>query len=109
MVARGMLHKLGYRVTLAEDGLQALELVRNQDFDLVLMDIQMPGMNGMDATRIIRREFPDRKLPILALTANAMKGDEQEYLSAGMDACLTKPIQLNILAETLREWCPVAT
>ncbi len=109
MVARGMLKKLGYEVTLAENGLDALELLRDpeQAFDLILMDIQMPGMNGMEVTRIIRNEFPDRQLPILALTANAMKGDEQEYLASGMDACLTKPIQIDKLAEVLKEWHPV--
>ncbi|MEZ5451665.1 MAG: ATP-binding protein [Thiothrix sp.] len=108
LVAKGMLTKLGYKVTLAETGFQAVELLRSQDdFDLVLMDIQMPGMNGVEATRIIRNEFPDRPLPILALTANAMKGDEQEYLAAGMDACLTKPIQIVQLAAALREWCRV--
>ena len=107
MVARGMLTKLGYQVSLAENGFQALELLRHADFDLVLMDIQMPGMNGMETTRAIRSEFPDRQLPILALTANAMKGDEQEYLAAGMDACLTKPIQIDKLAEVLREWRPL--
>lgn len=108
MVAKGMLKKLGYTVTLAENGFQAIELLRSQDFDLVLMDIQMPGMNGVEATKIIRSEFPDNRLPILALTANAMKGDEQEYLGVGMDACLTKPVQIDKLAEALREWCPVA-
>lgn len=107
MVARGMLKKLGYKVSLAENGFQAIDLVRQEEFDLILMDIQMPGMNGMETTRIIRREFPERQMPILALTANAMKGDEEEYLASGMDACLTKPIQLNQLAEVLRAWCPV--
>ena len=105
MVVKGMLAKLDYATTLAEDGFQAIELIRHQDFDLVLMDIQMPGISGVETTRRIREEFPLRKLPIIALTANAMKGDEQEYLNAGMDACLTKPIQLTILAETLKAWC----
>lgn len=107
MVAKGMLKKLGYKTTLAENGFQAIELVRQAEFDLILMDIQMPGMNGMETTRIIRSEFPEKQTPILALTANAMKGDEEEYLASGMDACLTKPIQLNQLAEVLRTWCPV--
>ncbi|SEA81730.1 Signal transduction histidine kinase [Thiothrix caldifontis] len=107
LVAKGMLAKLGYRVTLAEDGFQALDKVRNQTFDLILMDIQMPGMSGVETTRHIRAEFPDNSVPIIALTANAMKGDEKEYLAAGMNACLTKPIQLDTLAATLKEWCPV--
>ncbi|UOG93924.1 MAG: response regulator [Candidatus Thiothrix sulfatifontis] len=107
LVAKGMLAKLGYRVTLAEDGFQALDKVRTQAFDLILMDIQMPGMSGVETTRHIRAEFPDSSVPIIALTANAMKGDELEYLQAGMNACLTKPIQLDVLANTLKEWCPV--
>jgi len=107
LVAKGMLAKLGYRVTLAEDGFQALDKVRTQAFDLILMDIQMPGMSGVETTRHIRAEFPNNTIPIIALTANAMKGDELEYLQAGMNACLTKPIQLDVLANTLKEWCPV--
>jgi signal transduction histidine kinase len=107
MVAQGMLAKLGYHVTLAEDGFQALDVLRREDFDLVLMDIQMPGMSGVETTQKIRAEFPHRELPILALTANAMKGDEQEYLAVGMKACLTKPIQIDILAGALKEWCLV--
>lgn len=107
MVAKGMLAKLGYRVTLAEDGFQALDKVRTQVFDLILMDIQMPGMSGVETTQHIRAEFPHNTIPIIALTANAMKGDEMEYLQAGMNACLTKPIQLDVLANTLKEWCPV--
>jgi CheY-like chemotaxis protein len=107
MVARGMLAKLGYHVTLAENGFEALDRLRSEDFALVLMDIQMPGISGIETTEKFRAEFPARTLPIIALTANAMKGDEQTYLRAGMDACLTKPIQLDTLAATLEEWCLV--
>ncbi len=108
MVAKGMLAKLGYHVTLAENGFEALDCLRREDFALVLMDIQMPGMSGIETTEKIRAEFPDRHLPIVALTANAMKGDEQTYLQAGMNACLTKPIQIDILSATLEDWCLVA-
>ncbi|MBU0654575.1 MAG: response regulator [Gammaproteobacteria bacterium] len=109
MVAKGMLSKLGYHVTLAEDGFQALDCLRNEDFALVLMDIQMPGISGIETTRRARAEFPQRHLPIIALTANAMKGDEQEYLAAGMNACLTKPIQMDILATLLQEWLSISS
>jgi signal transduction histidine kinase/CheY-like chemotaxis protein len=108
MVAKGMLLKLGYRVTVVDDGFQALERLRKESFALVLMDIQMPGMSGVETTQRVRAEFPEQKLPIIALTANAMKGDELEYLAAGMNACLTKPIQMQTLALTLQEWCPMA-
>ncbi|MDD5395035.1 MAG: ATP-binding protein [Thiothrix sp.] len=106
MVAKGMLAKLGYTVVLAEDGFQALDILRTgEDFAAVLMDIQMPGISGVETTIKFRKEFPERDLPIIALTANAMKGDEQEYLAAGMDACLTKPIQIDTLAAALDKWC----
>lgn len=107
MVAKGMLLKLGYRVTVVDDGFQALEHLRTGDFALVLMDIQMPGMSGVETTKRVRAELPEQQLPIIALTANAMKGDEQEYLAAGMNACLTKPIQMQTLALTLQAWYPV--
>ncbi|QTR50252.1 ATP-binding protein [Candidatus Thiothrix anitrata] len=108
MVARGMLTKLGYHVTLAEDGFQALDCLHQAKFALILMDIQMPGISGVETTQRIRAEFPHlAATPIIALTANAMKGDEQEYLAAGMNACLTKPIQMDTLANTLLDWCPV--
>lgn len=92
---------------MAENGFEALDCLRREDFALVLMDIQMPGMSGVETTEKIRAEFPDRHLPIIALTANAMKGDEQAYIAAGMNACLTKPIQINTLATTLEAWCLV--
>ena len=108
MVIKGMLAKLGYGCMIVDDGIYALELLgRQRDFNLILMDIQMPRMNGLDTTRAIRDRFPDWPVPILALTANAMKGDEAEYLEAGMNDCLTKPIQLDLLKTTLAQWCPV--
>ncbi len=107
MVAKGMLKKLGYSMRLAENGFQALELLQQQEFALVLMDIQMPGMNGVETTQYIRTQLNKTELPIIALTANAMKGDEQAYLAAGMNACLTKPIQLEDLSKTLIEWLAI--
>jgi CheY-like chemotaxis protein len=107
MVAKGMLKKLGYSIRLAENGFQALELLQQQEFALVLMDIQMPGMNGVETTQYIRTQLNKTELPIIALTANAMKGDEQTYLAAGMNACLTKPIQLEDLSKTLIEWLAI--
>ena len=106
MVAKGMLSKLGYSSKLAEDGFQALELLQQEEFALVLMDIQMPGISGVETTQRIRHELHKITLPIIALTANAMKGDEQIYLAAGMNACLTKPVQLAALQQTLAAWLP---
>jgi two-component system, sensor histidine kinase and response regulator len=106
-VARAMLKKLGLQVTLASDGAQALELVRAHDFDLILMDCQMPVMDGYEATAAIRKLPAGRggdRLPIVALTANAMEGDEQKCRDAGMDDFLAKPYTLETLRATLRHW-----
>ena len=104
MVAQGLLNKLGYQVTLADNGFKALELLENQQFAIILMDIQMPGMNGLETTESIRSRWPNLATPIIALTANAMKDDEVLYLEAGMNACLTKPIKLDVLDKTLQYW-----
>ena len=89
MVAQGLLNKLGYQVTLVDNGFKALEILENQQFAIILMDIQMPGMSGMETTEKIRSRWPELTTPIIALTANAMKDDEVLYLEAGMNACLT--------------------
>ena len=90
-----ILEKLGHRVTIAESGQEALDILAAQTFDIVLMDIQMPGLDGVETTRQIRaRETgDDHHLPIIAVTAHAMAGDRERYLAAGMDDYLTKPIQ----------------
>ena len=97
-----VLNKGGYHVTIAEDGHQAVEAVRNSDFDLVLMDIQMPGLDGVEATRQIRAmPAPKNAVPIFAMTAHAMRGASDEYLSAGMDDYITKPFQPALLLAKL--------
>ncbi|WP_310460735.1 response regulator [Sphaerotilus sp.] len=107
-VAKAMLRKLGLSMELANDGAEALELVRTQTFDLVLMDCQMPVMDGYEATAAIRTLPDDRGkgLPIIALTANAMQGDEQRCLQVGMDAFLAKPYTLATLRAVLVRWLP---
>jgi len=94
LIAR-MLEKRGHRVTIAADGSEAVDLAGQHSFDLVLMDIQMPKMDGLAATAAIRER--ERKsgthLPIVALTVHAMKGDEQLCMSSGMDGYLCKPIR----------------
>jgi signal transduction histidine kinase/CheY-like chemotaxis protein len=99
-----VLEKRGYSVTIAGDGLLALEACKRQSFDLVLMDVQMPGMGGFEATRIIRQVevVTGRHMPVIALTAHAMKGDRERCLEAGMDDYLTKPIQPAALFEAIR-------
>ena len=105
-VAKAMLTKLGLQYQLAGDGAQAVDRVRETDFDLVLMDCQMPEMDGYEATAVIRAlpEGRGAKLPIVALTANAMQGDEQLCLDAGMNGFLAKPYTLASLHATLAGW-----
>jgi CheY-like chemotaxis protein len=104
-LARRLLERLGHRVTHVTDGVQAVDAVARGSWDAVLMDMQMPLLDGLDATRRIRRaeEGTPRHLPIVALTANAMKGDDQICLAAGMDAYLTKPIDLDRMTRVLDE------
>lgn len=106
LVAKAMLTKLGLQVQLATNGRDAVEAVRNGHFDLVLMDIQMPEMDGITATRHIRNlQAPEKaQIPVIALTAYAMKGDEQKFLEAGMNDYLTKPIRLDHLQRIFGHW-----
>jgi signal transduction histidine kinase/CheY-like chemotaxis protein/HPt (histidine-containing phosphotransfer) domain-containing protein len=105
-VAKAMLAKLGLQFQVADDGAQAVDLVKQADFDLVLMDCQMPVMDGYEATAAIRALPAGRgaALPIVALTANAMQGDEQLCRDAGMNGFLAKPYSLASLQATLAGW-----
>ncbi len=109
-VAKAMLKKLGMTFGLAMNGQEAVEQCGNERFDLVLMDCQMPVMDGYEATAAIRRlpGFSSAQLPIIALTANAMQGDEQRCLNAGMDAFLAKPYTMPALKSMLVRWLPAA-
>ncbi len=103
----GMLHNAGYTTTSAEGGEEALELMSRQIFDLVLMDWQMPDMDGLEVTRRIRRGEAGRYgrvVPIVALTANAFAEDRAACLAAGMNDFLTKPVLASMLIETTRRW-----
>ncbi|KQV79676.1 histidine kinase [Massilia sp. Root351] len=107
-VASAMLHELGLDVSLATNGAEALDAVRENQFDLVLMDCQMPVMDGMAATAEIRRREQQRgaaqHLPVVAITANAMPGDRETCLAAGMDDYLSKPFTQQGLGATLAHW-----
>jgi CheY-like chemotaxis protein/HPt (histidine-containing phosphotransfer) domain-containing protein len=100
-----LLEKLGLEVTIAEDGLQAVEAVKKDDYDIVLMDIQMPNMNGYDATKVLRKEGFNK--PIIAVTAHAMKGDREKCLEAGCDDYVSKPIDRDELIKVLRLHLPI--
>jgi CheY-like chemotaxis protein len=102
-LALRILKQMGYRADLASNGLEAVESVERQAYDVVLMDVQMPEMDGLDASRrITARWAPSERPRIVAMTANAMQGDREMCLGAGMDDYLTKPIQVDRLAEALR-------
>jgi|GEM_PF-2890438 len=102
MVATKMLHKLGYQVETANNGLEAIEQIKRHDFDLVFMDMQMPVMDGIEATRQIRNDNPD--LTIVAMTANAMEQDKEKCLNAGMNDYVTKPVKIEIIRSVLDNW-----
>jgi signal transduction histidine kinase/DNA-binding response OmpR family regulator len=107
--ARTLLTKAGHEVVVAENGHQAVEAVRHEVFDVVLMDVQMPELDGVQATQQIRAMDPPKsKIPIIALTAHAMSGAREEYLAAGMDDYLAKPIQAALLLAKLERLVPSA-
>jgi signal transduction histidine kinase/DNA-binding response OmpR family regulator len=105
-LAKRMLEKMGHHVTTAANGLLAFESFKNQPFDLILMDLQMPEMSGMEATIAIRNwEGTGPRIPIFALTANAMASDREECLRSGMDAYIAKPLLVNELFDAIETHC----
>jgi len=105
-----LLRKIGATVTQAENGAVAVAACRNESFDLILMDIHMPVMDGLEATLQIRKlQQVTRHIPIIALTADALSGDRQRYLSAGMDDYLSKPIKEKPLLDIIKRCCPDET
>jgi len=104
-VAKLLLEKLGVDVHVAWNGGEAVDALGHRHFDAILMDCQMPEMDGYEATRRIRaQEPPSRRIPIIAMTANAMKGDRERCLDAGMDDYVSKPVSQTALSEVVRHW-----
>lgn len=105
-VAMGFLKRKGHKVVIAEDGRKAVRAWEKGSFDLILMDVQMPEMDGIEATELIRQkeQASNTHIPIIAMTANAMKGDRQRCLDAGMDDYVSKPIQPDLLFEAIQKW-----
>jgi two-component system sensor histidine kinase/response regulator len=112
-VALRMLDKLGYQADVAENGLVAIEALRHKHYDLILMDIQMPEMDGFETTRLIRQDqsneddgFPHEihSIPIIAMTAHAMKGDRDKCINAGMDDYISKPVRLDELDRIIKRY-----
>ncbi|MCH7398423.1 response regulator [Belliella sp. DSM 107340] len=98
-----LMKELGYKITLAKNGLEAIDTVANHDFDLIFMDIQMPKLNGLEATKIIRNLENKLYIPIIGLSANAFQEDINEAISIGMDGYLSKPIQVKDIALTIKK------
>ena len=107
-LASGLLSNLGCIVTVANHGGEAVEILKQKNYDLIFMDIQMPEMDGFEATRVIREREKQTKLhtPIVAMTAHAMKGDREKCISAGMDEYVTKPISMKAVSEVINKLAP---
>ena len=107
-LAVGILELLGYReVAVAGDGRQAMEALGRADFDLVLMDCQLPEIDGYEATRRIRQGLSgvrNRRVPVIAMTANALAGDREDCLAAGMNDYIAKPVRARALGQILEKW-----
>ncbi|MFH2060005.1 MAG: response regulator [Pseudomonadota bacterium] len=99
-VLKKMLNKMGHTVCIAPNGLKAVQIVREQTFDLILMDGSMPEMDGFEATKLIRSS--GNCIPIIAVTAHAMHGDRQDFIDAGMDDYISKPIDVEMLKEAIQ-------
>ncbi len=117
-VALSILAAFAIPTQLAKDGLEAVQAVQSTHFDLILMDVQMPGMDGLEATNLIRQQFSKEQLPIIALTANVMKQNIDTCLGSGMNAYLSKPFSISELHQCLLCWlgnnkpalsCPITT
>lgn len=107
-VGVGMLRLLGLQVHTAEDGHQVLHKAQICRYDLVLMDLEMPGLDGLAATRRLRALPHLRQLPVIALTANAGADSRRDCMAAGMNDFLSKPIEVRVLVDALSRWLPRA-
>ena len=103
MVALQMLNKLGYRADVAGNGIEVLQNLERQKYDVILMDVLMPEMDGLEATRQIRRRWP-KDPKIIAMTASVLKGDREICLAAGMDGYISKPTKIEELKAALQSF-----
>jgi len=109
IVGQALLEDHGYVVTIASNGLEAVDRWKSASFDVIFIDCHMPVMSGLEATRVIRateREHGDRRIPIVAMTASVMAEDRQRCLDAGMDAVLCKPFTPDEFVAVMRRWRP---
>ncbi len=103
-VTLGMLKRLGYKADIAANGIEVLQALERQPYDVVLMDIEMPEMDGFEASRLIRRRWQNDGLKIIAITAYAIQGDREKCLEAGMDDYIAKPVKMGDIAEVLKRY-----
>lgn len=102
LVIKKMIEKLGHKATLVQNGKEAVDAVKRYPYDIIFMDIQMPWIDGLTATKLINEQLNGKKHPyIVAVTAHAIKGDSEKYLSEGMDAYISKPISMNAISEII--------
>jgi signal transduction histidine kinase/DNA-binding response OmpR family regulator len=109
VVAVGILRNLGFQAAVADNGVEVLEILKREKFDLVLMDVQMPELDGYQTTRAIRSpasDFHDPAMPVIAMTAHAMEGDREKCLASGMNDYIAKPMEPEILLATIERWLP---
>lgn len=104
LVMTKTLEKIGHRITTVTNGIDAVEAVRKEPFDLILMDLHMPIMNGFEAVKRIREELKEKSPPIIAVTANALKGDREKCLAAGMDEYVSKPVKREVLLKLINQF-----
>jgi len=102
---RDLLQRIGYETFEATDGEQGVELARARNPDLILMDIMMPKMDGIEATRILKADTATKNIPIIALTSYAMKGDKERTLEAGCDGYIAKPVDIQELLKAVEHYC----
>jgi CheY-like chemotaxis protein len=107
-VVIGMLKRLGFSADVVSNGAEALDALRHDDYELIFMDCQMPGMDGYEATKAIRASESGH-IPIVALTANAMPGDKEKCLAAGMDDYIPKPLSITTIQKILSKYLPASS
>jgi len=109
-VGLSVLHKLGYRADLANNGVEVLKALEQKAYDLLFLDVQMPEMDGLEAARqIVRRWPPERRPRIVAMTGNALMGDREKCLGAGMDDYISKPVRIGELQAAIERWGPLSS
>jgi CheY-like chemotaxis protein len=102
-LAQKLLRRLGYQSDIVENGREVIEALEKESYDVICMDIEMPEVDGIEATQIIRQKYSEQDLGIIAMTANAMQGDKELYLSTGMKEYISKPIRIESLVQALKK------